>query len=287
MINFLRRRAVLIVIITLAVITVGLYARLRYVNGKLVEQATQAIRMAAARDGAVAEAERVRVLLTERSKELRAAGAAVTAKVDARLERRSEASGSAIVELSRQPNETGRSEVDDTGSDGGLRQLGGRLTLTDTHGRFEASADYSFRSRSERIQKGLRATDALTIGPVAWRIHQEFKIETIQFSQRVEGETLWQGYSVTLKEISPKTGAEIERWVVPHDQIDASYVPTNRPRQWAMFTAAGFTYFSHGYQNNADFGFYGEVGLRVKRWSGAVGLTDYSPYARLGWGRDW
>ena len=219
--DWLRKRTVLVVIGILVLLSAGLYARLRYVNKKLVEQATAAIVLAAARDGAVATAERVRRILLKRNRQLIEAGAAVTAKVDARVERRSEASGSATVEVRRfgENNETGRRGGDVGSGDEELRGvaqkrvLAGRLTLTDSHERFKASADWAYQADS-----GLR------LDRHVWSIHQEFKIETIQFSQRVEGETLWQGYSVTLKEISPKTGAEIERWVVPHDQIDASYV---------------------------------------------------------------
>jgi len=288
--DWLRRRTILIVIITLAVISAGLYARLRYVKGELVKQATESIRLAAALDSAVAEARRVRAIETDTGRGVVAAGATVTGKVEARVERTSEASGDATVEVFGDSQERVVSVVPKESPE----RSSGRLTLTDDHARFEASADYSYSTdaglRQGAAESGrgvLETVPRLTLGKVSWRIHQIFQIETVEFSQQVEGATLWRGYAVTLTERSPVTGEELERWVVDHKAIAAEYVPSEKRRSWAMFTAAGFTYFTHGYQNNADFGFYGEAGLRVKNISGAVGLTDYSPYARLGWGREW
>ena len=222
---------------------------------------TAQIRLAAALDSAVAEARRVRTIEADAGRGVVDAGATVTGKVEARVERVSEAEGGATVEVRRR--ETGTSSVGDgRGTEERRRvdvaiskQTAGRLTLTDDHERFEASADYSLYGTDATVGKGL---SGLRIGPVSWTIHQIFQIETIQFSQRVEGETLWQGYSVTLTEVSPVTGETLERWIVPHDQIDASYVPTSRSRRWAMFTEAGFNW--QIVDDNP--GFYGAVGLR-------------------------
>lgn len=311
--DFLRKRTILVVLTILVLLSAGLYARLRYVNKKLVVAQTARIRLAAELDEAVAEAKQVRQISSDRGRGVVEAGASVTARVAARVERTSEAEGGATVEVFRQGPENVDQQV--SGS-----SVSGRLTLTDDHARFEASADYSYRlCPTEPTREGLRPSDSvfgppqdrtdaglrpsattghslygtdatvggglsgLRIGPVSWTIHQVFTIETIQFSQRVEGETLWQGYSVTLHEVSPVTGETLETWTVPHDQIDASYVPTTRLRRWAMFTEAGFTWETV----NDNPGFYGAVGVRYKRLEGAVGLTDEDAVVRFGWRREW
>jgi len=264
----LRKRITVGVMVALIAASLGLYARLRYVNAKYVAAVTERIRLAAELDGAVAEGKRVRKIDAAVGQSVIDAGAVVTGKVAARVERRSEAGGDATVEVRGTPTRAELPLRPDT-------LHSGHLTLTDTHERFEASADYGLHAGTLRLDR------------VAWRIHQIFEIETIQFSQRVEGETLWQGYAVTLKEVSPKTGEEIEKWVVPFESINAEYVPTKRLRKWAMFTAAGFTYHQNGWDDGPDPGLYGEVGLRVKKWVGAVGLSDYSAYGRVGYYKEW
>jgi len=286
--GLLRKKIVVGAIITLLVISAGLYARLRYVNKRLVAQVTQSIRLAAALDEAVAEGRGVCAIAIESGagRGVLEAGAKVTSRVAARVERTSESGGDATVEVRR-------SAPDINGREGLGEMARGRLTLHDDHGRFEASADYSYSQIQPTPRRDVHLLEdessgghkqrksSLTIGPVAWRIHQVFKIETVEFSQRYEGETLWRGYSVTLTEVSPKTGAELERWVVPYEQIDAEYVPSRRLRQWALFSSAGFSY------SDDDPGFYGEFGLRVRQLSGAVGITDEVTYGRVGWYKEW
>lgn len=234
----------------------GLYMAYRYERARRVKVQTESVRQAARISELVKEAKRVeKIAAVGKVQTVVDAGAAVTAKVEARVETASEAGGDATVEV--QPGEP-------------EQPARGTLVLDDEHERFKARADWEY-------------SDTLHVSNLHWSARQVFRIETIQFSQRREGETLWQGYSVTLAEASPKTGEEIGRWTVPYEQIDAEYVASGARRRWAIFTAAGFTW---GMVNDNP-GFYGEAGLRVRNFEAAFGATDEDLVGRVGWRREW